>query len=146
MKARRKVCREAVVRGIGPLEGSQAFVPNVRGMLAKAFRAATVVAVFGLVIYASHSHGVPDKLPAAALDWRLLFHAERAAAVLASFGVVLLVGWRAMHGEFPMKFGNVEYAVKEAAADAEAATNAQERRIQLLEAYLGIGPGPPPAA
>lgn len=63
MKARRKVCREAMVRGIGPLEGSQAFVPNVRGMLAKAFRAATVVAVFGLVIYASHSHGVPDSFP-----------------------------------------------------------------------------------
>jgi hypothetical protein len=88
-------------------------------------------------------HGVPqdrngaDKLPAAALGWTLLFHVERATALLAATGVVLLVGWRATHGEFPVKFGQVEYAQKTAAAAADA-TSAQERRLRVLEVLAGI--------
>jgi len=103
-----------------------------------------VLALFAVLVYVSDQRGVPKKLPTVALDWTLLFHAERAAALLGTVGIVLLVGWRASHGEFPIKFGNVEYAVKEAAAKAETATEAQERRIQLLEALLDVGPPPPP--
>lgn len=108
------------------------------------YRAAFVALVFGLVIYASDSAGVPEKLPGSAFGWTLLFHCLRAAAILGVLGVVLLIGYRAMKGEFPIKFGNVEYAVKEAAEKAETATEAQERRIQFLEAILGIGSAPPP--
>jgi hypothetical protein len=82
-------------------------------MWGRAFRVLVVVAVFGAFVYVSEQAGVPTKLPGAALGWSLLFHLERAAAVLATTGVVFLVGWRAMHGEFPIKFGQVEYAQKQ---------------------------------
>jgi hypothetical protein len=85
----------------------------------------------------------PGHLPGAALDWRLLFHVERAAAALAILGGVWLVVWRGLHGEFPIKFGNLEYAAKEAAANSEEATEAQELRLQLVEAILGIADPPP---
>ena len=48
-----------------------------------------------------------------------------------------MVGWRAAQGEFPVKFGNVEYA-KEAAAEAEQVADAQERRLQVLEVLVGL--------
>jgi hypothetical protein len=91
----------------------------------------------------SYSAGAPGHLPGAALDWRLLFHVERAAAALAILGGVWLVVWRGLHGEFPIKFGNLEYAAKEAAANSEEATEAQELRLQLVEAILGIADPPP---
>ena len=93
--------------------------------------------VFGLLTWASHKEGVPSKLPGAALGWTLLFHLERAAAILATAGVVLLVGWRAMHGEFPIKFGQVEYAQKQAEA-AVALNEVQERRLRVIEVLNGI--------
>lgn len=93
--------------------------------------------MFSGVVYVSERAGVPDKLPGAALGWNLLFHLERAAAVLGACGVVLLVGWRAMHGEFPIRFGNVEYAQQAAGAAAEA-TAAQERRLRVIEVLNGI--------
>jgi hypothetical protein len=107
------------------------------------WRVAIAALIFGLAVYASDRHGVPSDLPTIALGWRLLFHLERAAALLAAIGIVLLVGWRALQGDFPLKFGQVEYAAKEAAASSENATKAQERRIQFLEAILGIADPPP---
>ena len=101
------------------------------------FRAVAVLLVFGAAIYASHKHGVPDKLPGAALSWNLLLHIERATVLLGGIGAVLLVGWRATHGEFPIKFGQLEYAQKTAGAAAEVA-EAQERRIRVLEVLNGI--------
>jgi hypothetical protein len=114
-------------------------------MAGNAWRVMSVAAVFALVIYVSHNHGLPTQLPGAALGWPLLFHMERAAALLGTLGIVLLVGWRALRAEFPIKFGNVEYAVKEAAARADEASEAHERRIQFLEAYAEIGPPPQPS-
>jgi hypothetical protein len=93
-------------------------------------RVAVVLVVFSGVVYVSEQAGVPDKLPGAALGWNLLFHLERAAAVLGACGVVLLVGWRAMHGEFPIRFG--------AAGAAAEATAAQERRLRVIEVLNGI--------
>lgn len=100
-------------------------------------RVAVVLAVFGAVVFVSEQAGVPDKLPGAALGWNLLFHLLRATAVLGACGLVLLVGWRAMHGEFPIRFGNVEYAQQAAGAAAEA-TAAQERRLRVLEVLSGV--------
>src|SRR5215213_2804288 len=106
-------------------------------MWVRAGRALVVILVFAALVYVSERAGVPDRLPGAALGWNLLFHLERAAAVLATAGVVLLVGWRAMHGEFPIKFGQVEYAQKQAEA-AAGLGEAQERRLRVLEVLNGI--------
>jgi ABC-type phosphate transport system auxiliary subunit len=79
-----------------------------------------------------HSHHV-EALPAIALGSRLLFHVERAAAILALVGVVVLVGWRGAHGEWPIKFGNVEYAPKEAVKVTADALAKQDKRLRRLE-------------
>ena len=102
-------------------------------------QALLVATVFGVALLASHRHGVPADLPGAALGWALLLHVERAAAVLAAGGVVLLVGWRATRGEFPIKFGHIEYAQMAAEASAEL-TAAHERRIRALELINNVRP------
>ncbi|MGH2985643.1 MAG: hypothetical protein ACRDLO_03010, partial [Solirubrobacterales bacterium] len=71
-------------------------------------------------------------------DWTLLFHIERAAALLGAIGIVLLIGWRAVNGQFPLKFGQVEYAAEEAAAQAEAVAASQEQRLRTLEVLAGL--------
>ena len=101
-------------------------------------RVLAVVAAFGVAVVASNAHGVPSSLPGAALDWRLLFHVERASILLATTGAVLLVGWRATRGEFPIKFGQLEYAVKDTADRAAAVDESHERRLQTLEALNGL--------
>lgn len=57
--------------------------------------------------------------------------------MLGAIGVVALIAWRALSGEFPVKFGNVEYAVEEVAAEAEAISASQEGRIRALEVLVG---------
>jgi hypothetical protein len=104
----------------------------------KILKASIVLAVFAIAFAASVKAGAPRALPGAALDWRLLFHIERGAAILGAVGIVLLIGWRALSGEFPIKFGNVEYAAKEAAAEAKQATDLQEHRIRVLEVLAGV--------
>jgi ABC-type phosphate transport system auxiliary subunit len=107
------------------------------------WRALAVVGALGGVVYASYHQGVPKKLPGAAFDWVFLFHVERATALLAALGLVLLVGVRALRGEFPIKFGQLEYPAKEVDEKTQAATAAQERRIQLLEDRVyGVPPSP----
>lgn len=111
-------------------------------------RFAAIIALLGVLVYVSSCVGVPSKLPGAALGWRLLFHVERAAALLGGIGVVLLIGWRGSHGEWPIKFANVEYAPKEAVAVTASTLEDQDERIKILEGKLGIASGPPapPAA
>jgi hypothetical protein len=81
------------------------------------FLGAAIVFV-GLVVGSSLAgtphdvHGA-ETLPGVALGWRLLFHIERASAVLGATGTALLIAWRGAHGEWPIKFGNLEYAPKE---------------------------------
>ena len=102
------------------------------------------VAAFVVLVAVSSAVGVPhdahgrEALPAVALDWRLLFHIQRAGAMLAAIGVVLLVAWRGAHGDWPVKFGQVEYAPKEAVAVTADALAKQDRRLQLLEATAGL--------
>lgn len=66
----------------------------------------------------------------------LLLHIERAAVALGAIGTVWLVGWRALHGHFPIKFGNVEYA-NELQASADTA-HTLEGRLDTIEEYLGL--------
>jgi hypothetical protein len=89
------------------------------------------------VIAVSENAGLPATLPGAAFGWNALFHVERAAAVMGAVGLVVLIGARALKGEFPIKFGQVEYAQKQAKA-AAGVTEAQERRLRVLEALNGI--------
>jgi hypothetical protein len=98
--------------------------------------------LFGVAVLVSALYGVPKTLPGVALGWPLLLHIERAAGALGAVGAVALVAWRAAHGEFPIKFGQLEYPAKEADAEARKATAAQEERLQSVEAILGIGPPP----
>jgi hypothetical protein len=117
-------------------------VRHVIGVVASAaWRVALVFAVFGGVVWLSDRHGLPSPLPGAALGWPLLFHILRASAVLGGIGLVTLVGWRALHGEFPVKFGQLEYPAKAVDEHTRAATAAQEKRLQILEGVvLGVRP------
>ena len=107
-------------------------------MGAKILKGAIVIAIFAGMVYASDRAGVPDSLPGAALGWVALFHVERAGAMLGAVGIVLLIGWRALSGEFPIKFGNLEYEVKEAASQAGEVADSHDRRIRALEVLEGI--------
>lgn len=106
-------------------------------MSEKVGRGAVVAVVLAVAVYASTRAATPDPLPGVALGWLALLHIERAAALLGAIGIVALIGWRALSGDFPIKFGNVEYAAKQAAAEAEEASASQEQRIRLLEVLVG---------
>ena len=99
-------------------------------------RAIAPICVFALAMLISVEAGVPAKLPGAALGSVLLLHVERVAAALGAIGTVWLIGWRGLHGNFPIKFGNIEYA-DDLKASADAA-DTHEQRIKLLEDYLGL--------
>lgn len=80
-------------------------------------------------VYASHQAGLPLKgngkpadLPGVALGWRLLFHLERAAALVGTLGIIAVILWRAAHGDLPIKLGQLEYAKKEQAEELRATT------------------------
>lgn len=61
--------------------------------------------------------------------------------MLAALGVVLLVGWRGLRGEFPITFGQLGYS--EAAVTTEELVESQEKRLQLLESVTGVAEPPP---
>ena len=109
----------------------------------KWLRVVAAVAVLALATLASSLHGVPQTLPGAALGWRLLFHVERAAGILGLAGTIWLISWRGLRGEFPIRFGQIEYSAKETAQDAETVTKGLETRVRWLEAIVGIGDPPP---
>ena len=79
--------------------------------LAGALLFAVLVAGSSLAGTPHDAHGA-ETLPGVALGWTLLFHIERASAVLGAAGVTLLIAWRGAHGEWPIKFANLEYAPK----------------------------------
>jgi hypothetical protein len=104
-------------------------------------KAGFVVGLFASAVYLSTQASVPEMLPGVALGWEALFHVERAGAMLGAIGVVLLVAWRALAGEFPVRLGSIEYAAKEAAIDTEELSQSHEPRIRLLESLAGLRDG-----
>jgi hypothetical protein len=100
--------------------------------------------MFGGLVAASSAVGVPrnakgaENLPAVALGWRLLFHIERAGAILGIVALVTLIAWRGAHGDWPIKFGNLEYAPKEVGRITSDALKKQEIRLRYLEDELGV--------
>jgi hypothetical protein len=97
-----------------------------------------VAGLFAIAVYLSTRAAVPDLLPGVALGWGALFHIERAGAMLGAIGVVLLVMWRALSGEFPIRFGNVEYAPKDVTGELEETSRSQEHRLRALEVIAGL--------
>lgn len=84
------------------------------------------------------------------MGWAPLFYVERAGALLGALGVIVLIGWRALHGQFPLKFANIEYAdeLKASATTigaqerrlkaAEDTDGRHEQRLDLIEDFLGL--------
>jgi hypothetical protein len=87
---------------------------------------------------ASIISAVPEPLPPIALGWTLLFHLERAVGLLALAGGGMLVAWRATEGRFPVRFGQIEYAVEDTAATTRILAIELEQRICCVEAALEI--------
>ncbi len=56
--------------------------------------------------------------------------------MLAVLGTVWLIGWRALHGHFPIKFGNIEYADELKASTKTV--DAHEERLKLIEDFLEL--------
>jgi hypothetical protein len=83
--------------------------------LTPTLRFAVAALAFVLAICVSERMGLPQdphgrmSLPSIAMDWPLLFHVERAAALLGSTGWVLLILWRGAHGVWPTKVAHLEY-------------------------------------
>jgi hypothetical protein len=86
--------------------------------------------------------GPPSTLPDIALNSEVLFHAERAAALLAAWVFVLVILTRAWAGELPSELSGqgIKYSgerTREATEDAVAAIlddlGRLERRIERLE-------------
>jgi hypothetical protein len=101
-------------------------------------KGAVVLVVFAAALYWSARSAVPEPLPGVAMGWTALFHVERAGALLGAIGIVCLIAWRALSGEFPIKFGNIEYETKATAAEAKKVSALQEQRIRVLEVLAGI--------
>jgi hypothetical protein len=103
------------------------------------FRAALVLIVLGVLAGFSREAGHPTHLPGISLGWLVLFYVERSAALLAVIGAVVLVGWRALCGEFPSSLGNVGYAATEA-AQTQSSVDILDTRIKTLEVFANIIP------
>lgn len=107
-------------------------------MRKKVAKGVLVFIVFAGAVYLSTCASVPASLPGVAMGWTALFHVERAGALLGAVGIVVLIAWRALSGEFPIKFGNIEYQAKVTAAETKNVSALQERRIRVLEVLASI--------
>ncbi len=94
-----------------------------------------------LAVLLSLKAGTPasDDLPEVALRWRLLFHVERAGALIAVVGLIALVTWRTSRGEFPSRFAQMEYPPR-AVTKTNASFEELEDRVRLLEVFAQVRP------
>jgi hypothetical protein len=98
--------------------------------------ASIAVAVVSLV--ASYRAGAPKPYPGIALGWGLIFHVERAGLLLGFVALFVLVVWRALNLEFPIKFGQIlEYAPRDALPVFERMQVNLEERVAILEKAMG---------
>jgi len=86
----------------------------------------------------SASAGTPEELPGLALGWPLLLHLERAVVLVAGLGIVVLVGARATMGRFPIRLGQIEYAVGRAVAEFDGRDDLRTERLAALEAAMAV--------
>ena len=86
----------------------------------------------------SATQGTPDELPALSLEWGLLLHMERAALLIATTCAVLLIGFRALNGRFPMRLGQIEYSTGGREQELDTVYHLQEERLRAVETQLGM--------
>lgn len=92
--------------------------------------------LLSLAVTLSSTAGTPSELPGVALGWPMLLHFERAAALVAGFGLVMLVGARATMGQFPFRLGQIEYAMKGMTTELSSAARVDRQRLDELEAIV----------
>jgi hypothetical protein len=109
-------------------------------LIRRAFAVLVSLAIAGAALAASYSAASPTPYPGVALGWSLLYHVERAGLLLGIVALFVLVVWRALNAEFPIKFGQIlEYAPREALPIFERMQANLEERIATLEDQIGIG-------
>lgn len=97
------------------------------------WRPIPALVLLSLAVVLSSAAGTPSELPGVALGWPLLLHLERAAVLVAGSALLMLVGARATKGQFPFKFGQIEYAVEQAATRMNRTVDLHEQRLEVLE-------------
>lgn len=98
-----------------------------RSLSAAAFL--TVIMLSAMALSLLSGSPSADRLPAISMEWLPLFHLQRAAALLGVLSAVALIGWRALNGEFPVRFVNIEYQIEKAVESTEELSS----RIRALE-------------
>ncbi|MFN8113284.1 MAG: hypothetical protein U0R51_08785 [Solirubrobacterales bacterium] len=93
------------------------------------------IALFVCATGASVIAGEPPggELPDVSLGWPILLYLERAAVAVGILGFTVLIIWRAGRGEFPVRFGNVEYEARSVASQMDEGIEVLELRIEQLE-------------
>jgi hypothetical protein len=97
------------------------------------WRPIPAVALLTVAVMLSSAADTPNELPGVTLGWPLLLHLERAAVLVAGSALLMLVGVRATKGQFPFKFGQIEYAVEQAATRMNRTVDLHEQRLEALE-------------
>jgi len=95
----------------------------------------------GVSLAGSFSTAAPRPYPGVALGWGLLYHVERACFLLGVVALFVLIAWRALNAEFPIKFGPLlEYAPKQALLLSDRMQANLEDRIATIEKRMNMGP------
>jgi len=108
--------------------------------MSRGVKAVLPVLILAAALAVSVASGRPARLPGTALGWTPLLYVERAAIGLGAIGTVWLVGWRALHGHFPIKFGNIEYQDELRSSTATVAS--LEERLEVIERSLDLADKP----
>ena len=94
----------------------------------------SAAAISALVLSVAAGTPSAEDLPSISLAWPVLFHVERAVAVVSLVAAAALVGWRASRGELPSRIGQLEWRIAE---NAKWADDLRER-VWLLEVVNGV--------
>jgi hypothetical protein len=118
-------------------------LPKTANQRRKTASAGAVFLLAAASLIGSLSAAARRPYPGVALGWGLLYHVERACFLLGVVALFVLIVWRALKAEFPIKFGPLlEYAPKEAVQVSRRMQVNLEERIVTIENRLKIGPRP----